>query len=391
MRQRGRPRRPTRPGQREPEAEAPVPSQLRGSLGEFLFVLILTTGLLAVISHVALIVYFKTAGLRPGIRMLGQEIGGLGPVPAKERLEDIVEGSFRFPILLQLGETTYFLYYRDHFQFDVDEDALIEQARAIGQGKDLWTRAEEHLLADFEPVELPWKPELDREYSRPRVARLIEDKADSRIHAFLRDDGLLRVVVSKPEDQVEAILDGLQKTLIEQPQPERRVLHIDDLDSSNEEYLVDPNDPENGFGAVLSQVEIDLDPQDTIAAANVARAAALLHGHILNPGEVLELEKVIGPFSTENGYKSRPETTTPPTPAAPSWAMPGEESTPPSWSEGEPEEGEEGAGSVDSSEVSTTMGVGVERLGAATFQALLRAGGDLQERSTHTHFGPELS
>lgn len=394
MRQGGRPRRPTRPGQREAEPEEVTPSQLRGSLGEFLFVSVLCVGLLGLIAHVSLIVYFKTAGLRPGIRMLGQEIGGLGPVPAKERLADIVDASFRFPILLQLGETTYFLYYRDHFQFDVDQDALIAQARAIGQDKDLWTRAEEHLLADFEPVELPWNPILDREYSRPRVARLIEDKADSRIHAFPREDGLLRVVVSKPEDQVEAILDGLQKSLIEQALPERRVLKIDDLDSSNEEYLVDPNDAENGFGAVLSQVEIDLDPQDAIAAANVARAAALLHGHILNPGETLELEQVIGPFTEENGYQARPEAPAPVAPPTPSWAVPGEEPVPPFWMDGEPDEGEEGAEgaeSIDASEVSTSMGIGVERLGAAVLQALLRAGANLTERSTHKHFGPELS
>jgi hypothetical protein len=354
-------------------------------------VLFLTIGLLAVISHVSLIVYFKTAGLRPGIRMLGQEIGGLGPVPAKERLEDIVEASFRFPVLLQLGETTYFLYFRDHFQFDVDQDTLIAQARAIGQDEDLWTRAEEHIAADFVPIDLPWNPVLDREYSRPRVARLIEDKADSRIHAFLQEDGLLRVVVSKPEDQVEAILDGLQKTLLEHPHPERRGLKIDDLESSNEEYLVDPTDAENGFGAVLAQVEVDLDPQDAIAAANVARASALLHGRILNPGEVLELEQVIGPFTQENGYQARPEPPAPVVPEVPSWATPGSDPASPSWIEGEPEEGDEGVGSVDATEVSTSMGIGVERLGAAVLQALLRAGANLTERSTHKHFGPELS
>lgn len=387
----GRPRRPTRPGQREAEPEVVRPTQLRGSLGELLFVLVLTAGLLAGILHVALIVYFKTAGLRPGIRMLGQEIGGLGPVPAKERLEDIVDASFRFPILLQLGESTYFLYHGDHFQFDLDADALIAQARAIGRDEDLWTRAEEHLFADFEPVELPWNPKLDREYSRPRVARLIEDKADSRIHAFLREDGLLRVVISKPEDQVEAILDGLQKTLQQKPEPGRRVLEIDDLESSNEEYLVDPNDAENGFGHVLAQVEIDLDPADPIEAANVARAAALLHGRILNPGEVLELEQVIGPFTPENGYQSRPDAPAPVAPAAPSWAMPDGAAPVSSWIEGEPEEGDEGQDSVPATQQSTSMGVGVERLGAAVFQALLRAGANQDERTTHTHFGPDLA
>jgi hypothetical protein len=332
-----------------------------------LLTLLTGTFLFGIFSY-SLQLYFKTAGIRPGVQFLGQEIGGLGPIPARARMEGLVQSCFRFPILLELGDTVYFLYLRDHFRLEVDYDALIRQARSLEQGEDLWKRAWKYLRADFRPVVLPWNPVLDREYSRKQIASLLSDQTESRIHAFSLPDGNLRIVTSNASDQIEAILDQLETVIRESPLPSYRVLRPGKILEGNEEVVVSQNDPERGFVHLLATAEVALDPQNQLEAWNVAHALERLHGQILNPGEPFSFSEVAGPFTTEAGYQGmlppRPDFTPDLMVLAP----------------------------VNPVSVSPlAIGTGVERLASTAFQVLIRAGSDILEHTTHTHFGPELS
>ncbi len=340
-------------------------SHLRYSWIELLFVLVLTGTMLFFVAKIGLRVFFKTAGIRPGVRFLNMEVGGLGPVPAKEYLEKIVDGNFRFPLSLELGDTTYFLYRKDHFDFEVDFDALIEQARALGKGDPLWERTRRHISADFQPVDLPWNPVLDREFSAPRIAKLIEDHADNRSHAFLREDGMLRIVVSNSEDQVKAVLDALEELLKQEPKLGRRVFSVGNLGGNDSEIVVAPQDPEHGFRFKLAEVETALDPKDWYSKANVATAAGRVHSLILNPDEEFDFGKVAGPFQSSGNYRMRV-------------VEPNQVSSP------------DGETPASAPVAATSEAPGVERVGTALFQALLRAGASLVDRSTHTHFSEDL-
>ena len=341
--------------------------------------LVLTGVLLYGVSRYALKVYFRTAGIRPGVSFLGVEVGGLGAVPARELLEGAVHSRFRFPVLLELGESTYFLYLGDHFRVEVDHDALIEAARGLEADEDLWDRALRHLRADFQPVTLPWKPTLDREFTSGAIARLIEDRTENRIHAFLLPDGRLKVVVSNPADQVQAIVDQLAELVQLDPLPERPVIRPGVVSSSDDEYVVAPDDPERGFRVALGSAEVTLDPARPLEARNVARGLERLYGLVLNPGEELSLAEAAGPFTTEAGYEGE---------------MPLPVVLPPDLGDLVMAPRDAGLAALEPSLQSTEpihVGTGVERLAGAVFQALVRAGADVLARSTHPHFTPDLA
>lgn len=378
MSEHGEKRRPTRPGEaRDPEApRPPSPGQLRWSLPELLLLTLLTGAFLFVICSTSLELYFKNASIRPGVRFLGGEIGGLNPIPARERMESLVRSCFRFPILLELGETHYFLYLRDHFRLEIDYDALIQQARSLDQDQDLWTRAWRYLQADFEPVRLPWEPRLDREFSREQIAALISDQTESRVHAFPQPDGNLRVIVSNASDQVEAILDQLEVTLLTNPLPGYRVLRPGQMLEGNEEFVIPPDDPERGFVHALGRAEVALAPGNHTEAWNVARALERLHGQILNPDDQFSFSDAAGPFTTEEGYQGvLPPTPPPETTLTSLGESPGAPLEAPS----------------PTSVAPLHVGTGVERLASTLFQALLRVGADVLERTPHTHFSPDLA
>lgn len=332
----------------EPEANEASPYALRFNLPEFLLLLVLTGALLFAISQIALTIYFRTAGLRPGILFLNLDVGGLAADAAQEKMVDIAEASFRFPILLTHGQRKFFLHYQDHYRFEIDTEKLLRIARTSESTGGLWERAQRHLRADFEPLELPWEPTLDREYTRPRIAKLLESHSQGTILAYPEPDGLVRLVVSNQEDEINTILDLLEGHIQAFPRQEHRRLKSQEGTETGEITRIDPEDPEKGFRHVLATAKIAIPLEDPWARSNLQVGVRALEHQIVNPFRPLDFLSLVGPVSPEAGYQTPPEFP---------WRT----------------------------------GHGLERLAAVFFQAMIEAGCEQVDRTTHTHYGPELA
>lgn len=320
------------------------------TLLEALLVLVLTGAFLWGIARVALEVYFKTTNVRPGVRFLGIEVGGLSRETLARRLEAIVDGAFRDPVLLRRGDAFHIVHYRDHFLVKIDTEALIRQAEALEQGGDLWSRARRYLEADFEPVELPWEPTLDREHTRKGLARLLGDEVEARrTFAFYQEDGRLRVVVTAGEDQLESLLDKLEEVCVQAPLLERKELAMPEILDRGHEKVVDPA---AAFTHSLAKATSRFAIPEQARLVNIARLLERTHGWIVNPGEELSLSRAAGPFTTESGYVE--------------------------------------AVSEAYGEPVTMPGVGVDQAAAALFDAMVHAGARVTRQDVHPHFTREV-
>lgn len=327
---------------------------------EIVFVLGLTAAFLVGIVHAALTVYFANVGLNPGIRFLGYEIGGQSEDAAKDRIQKIIETTFRDPVLLEKDNTVFFLHHGDQFRLKVDLDALMAMARSADKGKDIWVRAEEALEADYRPIDLPWEPTLDRELSEEALAHLLEESGDgTRTQAYLLPDragvpgapgGRLRVVTTAAREQHLAILDQLEALCRRAPLRHPRVLQAQIPALKGTELTTDAA---TAFAHVVGSARIRYDAVDFARASNMALALGRLEGRILNPGDRLDFSVAAGPVTSESGYVQ---------------AIAGTSLAPaPLW------------------------GAGAEVVACALFQAMAKAGAKVLARTHHPFYWKELA
>lgn len=417
---------------------APPPRSALHMLWEIPYVLGVTAAILFLVTRLALQVYFKNVAIRPGVRFLGVEVGGTEVVDLPRQLEAVVEAAFRDPILLEMGDTFHIVHYKDHFKLAFDVDGLVKQASVLGQDEDLWDKARRWLAADFPPVELPWRPVVDREHARKALARLVGDLDDRRTYAFPTEDGQVRLVVTAAREQLESILDQIEQLCATAPQQRRKHIVAAPVLSKGEDRIVAPDDPEFGFKAEVAKLSTRFyePPRETLV--NAAKALEKLHGLMINPGEVFDLGAAIGPYTTEAGYVGRwwtPPSTAPAPVAFDEYGRPVDPAPvrydeygapiPAAGAEvrydeyGRPIPGETPAIRYDEygrripaeapttrydeygnplpevasepvTPVLTDVGLGVDQVASTALQALVRAGLRIKARTTHQHFGKDL-
>ncbi|GAB6182020.1 VanW family protein [Desulfotomaculum defluvii] len=238
----------------------------------------------------------------PGICIHNIDMSMLGYEQAMDSLKKL-EQQYQKPIKVKYKDLLWVLPM-DQVGLKIDCEKEARRALVIGRQGSLWQQFLERRQA-FQGIRL--KPEISLDKSLleklvaeateviilpPREAGLII-KSDQTVEISPGHSGRLVDIDQLESDIKEALLTGglapIELKLIEVP-PTRTTEEIKAM----------------GVDSLLGMFSTQFDPNKVNRAYNVSVAAAAIDGLTVSPQEVISFNEVVGPRSTEAGYKNAP-------------------------------------------------------------------------------------
>ncbi|MEG6522498.1 VanW family protein [Desulfotomaculum sp. 1211_IL3151] len=238
----------------------------------------------------------------PGIYIQNQDMSLLSYNQALLSMQKL-EQQFKKPIKVKYDDLTWVLPM-DQVGLKIDCSREVQRAMAIGRQGSPWQKFLERRQA-FRGIYLKPEISLDKELLErnvtevaeiiilpPREAGLIIN-SDQTVEISPGHNGRLIDIEQLELNIKESLLAGSQSPidlkLIEVP-PVRTTEEIQSM----------------GVDTLLGMFSTQFDPSKVNRAYNVSVAAAALDGLTVSPQEVISFNDVVGPRSTEAGYKNAP-------------------------------------------------------------------------------------
>lgn len=326
--------------------------------GEVFIVLAMTAAILTCFSFIALKLYFKTMGIRPGVTFLGYDLSGMKPSDAASKISQIVDYAYADPVYLKFQKYLWMLRYNKHFRLQVDSTKLALEASKIGEKKTVYQQLYDWLTLNYPRVELTDKkafenafvPTLDRKFTQTNVAGRLAKIAVDKVYARPLPSGQVELTQESRVTSLDAILDSLESSFKATPIADRRVVEVVAAPGVTPQQatrkVVDLFDPKHGFTVVVQSKSSTVESADPSTFDNIVIACQKINGTMVNPGEIFSFNRVVGERSVRAGFK-------------------------------------QASGSA-------VVGIGVGQVSSTMYEPLLRAGVKILERHRHTHFYPEL-
>jgi vancomycin resistance protein YoaR len=238
-------------------------------------------------------------GVVPGVRLAGQDVGGLGAEALRERAEALGRAALDRPLTLAAGEAEVRTSARA-LGADPVAEASVRGALAVGRSGDPWADLRDRVAAARGEVDLPigyrfvdgpalaellaLAPRVDRPSLPTRLdlerRKVIPARAGAALLAY---DSLSAVAVGLAEgvDRIELVVQD--KPPVEDP-----------LAGLAESLDV---------GVVLGSFDTPYPMSDTDRNHNLKVGSNALDGVVLQPGELFSFNKTVGPRSAEAGYR----------------------------------------------------------------------------------------
>lgn len=238
----------------------------------------------------------------PGIYVLNTDLSLMNHGQAMLALKKI-EQQFQKPLTIKYKENTWTLPM-DRVGLQVKHQQEIQRAMAIGRSDSLWQRFLERrqayqgihlmpqIMIDVGLLEKQVTEAVEVILLPPRDAGLIINP-DNTVEISPGHSGRLVDTHRLAEDIRQRLLQGSQSpielTLLEVP-PSRTTEEVQAM-------KVD---------TLLGTFSTQFDPNKVNRAYNISVAAAAIDGLTLSPQEIMSFNEVVGPRSTEAGYKNAP-------------------------------------------------------------------------------------
>jgi vancomycin resistance protein YoaR len=325
--------------------------------GEVFIVLGMTGVIILFLSFIALKLYFKHSGIRPGVTFLGYDLSGLKTNDAATKISQIIDYVYADPVYLKFQKYLWMLRYNRHFKLQVDATKLALEAAKINEKKTVYQQLYDWLtlnyprieLSDKKAVENPFIPILDRKFTQTNVGARLARIAIDKVYARPLPSGQVELVHESRVTNLDGILDSLEASFRAQPMTDRRVVEVGATAApapQGTRKVVDLFDPKHGFTVVVQTKTSTVESADPSTFDNIVIACQKINGTMVNPGEIFSFNRVVGERSVRAGFK-------------------------------------QAAGSA-------VVGIGVGQVSSTMYEPLLRAGVKILERHRHSYWYPEL-
>lgn len=241
----------------------------------------------------------------PGVTVGGMAFEGLTAAEALARLRDYEARLLLRPVRLECAGRAWALPLA-RAGVSVEHAKVISEALSVGHRGWLLHRYLERYRVAREGKEIPIRVHVDRQKLTSLIAELTQELTILPQNAGFRvlpDDRIIVIparegrCVDAPAayDQMVAILNDPGR------EPVIRVaLRTLSPEYTTEEVLA------MGLNCLLGEYATTFAPEKVNRVYNISVAAGALDGLVVRPGEVVSFNKVVGPRSSEAGYKTAP-------------------------------------------------------------------------------------
>ncbi len=261
---------------------------------------------------VIVLMFFFTSGffssasekVLPGVEVLGVKLGGLNRTEGTERLLELEKNLRGTRVTLRYEDKSWQLLLNET-GFDLKEDAVMDAALIAGRHGSLYQRWQERRKFNKTGLSLLPVIEFDRDKLAQRVRELCADiLVEPRDAAFSinRND---TVSIISGKDGVDVDFDLLEKDLAavlsSGKNPEVTLVTVTRAPARTTAFLESMN-----VKGLLGSYTTRFDSSKTSRTYNVSVAAKAFDEMLVLPGHEVSFNKVVGPRSSEAGYKNAP-------------------------------------------------------------------------------------
>lgn len=250
--------------------------------------------------------FFSTASEKvlPGIKVLGVDLGGLNKAEGITRLSEVEKTLRAKRVVLRHEEHTWNLLLNE-VDFNLNEEAVMDAALKAGRTGSILKRWQER--KQFQNTGLTLAPvfEYDREKLSQQVKELAQEiivepqdatfevNSDDSVSVVPAKDGI-DVDLGRLENDLNASLGtGLQQ--------EVNLALVPVAPSRSTDFV-----KSMGVDGLLGSYTTSFDPSKTSRSYNVSVAAQAFDELLIMPGHRVSFNDVVGPRSSEAGYKNAP-------------------------------------------------------------------------------------
>lgn len=251
----------------------------------------------------ATFVYARQDEIIPGVRVRGVELGGLNGEDALEALLALERRILGEPVLFRYEEKSWELFLTD-FNFRLDKDGILAAARRPGREGSFFQQWLERRRIGRDGYELPLMVFFDKDLFAQKLLELtaglgqppqdasFQITPDDRVEVVPGKDGLQ----VDTEDAFRQLAEVLQEG---RKRPEIRLTLVRVKPRRTTEMVA-----AMGITGLLSSFTTSFDPTNVGRTYNIRVAAAALDGLLVPPGQEVSFNEVVGPRSSEAGYKN---------------------------------------------------------------------------------------
>lgn len=250
--------------------------------------------------------FFASASERvlPGVEVMGIKMEGLNREEGTARLVDLEKNLRATRVVLKYQERSWPLLLNE-IGMDLNEDAVMEAALAAGRQGSLVQRWQERKQLKNQGMSLRPAIEFDLEKLDRRVKELTREiTVEPKDASFeIKDDESVTVVPA--QDGIGVDLGKLEKDLanllLGGKKPEVAISLVSVAPARSTDLA-----RSMGIKGLLGAYSTRFDPAKVSRTYNVSVAAKALDELLIRPGHEVSFNKVVGPRSSEAGYKNAP-------------------------------------------------------------------------------------
>lgn len=247
---------------------------------------------------------FTSEKVLPGIEVLGVKLEGLNKEEGMARLAELEKDLRATRVVLNYQGRSWLLLLSEA-GIDLKEEAIMETALSVGRQGTLLQRWQDRRRVKKEGLSLEPVIEFDREKLSRRVSELTREITEEpRDAAFkINSDDTVTIIPGKNGAAVD--IDRLERdifsVLAEGKKPEVD-LYLVPVPPARSTALVESM----GINGLLASYTTSYNPSKTSRTYNISVAARAFNELLVLPGHVVSFNKVVGPRSSEAGYKNAP-------------------------------------------------------------------------------------
>lgn len=267
-----------------------------------IFIVIISITILFLLTYAIDSFIIHKGKIYPNITLLNKEIGGLNKEESLQYLQPMAEKAINTAILIDNNGWQLRIIPQDQLNANIEIEDKINEAYSIGRRGSLFFRVKERLSL------------IKNKYPLKPVVKFENNKIDS----FFSD---LKSNVERPYEDAIFAIDRIvpARTGIEVDQ-EQFLIDIENsilsaFDSDDQIIVKLPviiHNPSisttevlniHGFFKIISKYDTPLTGKGENTLYNIKKAAKEVNGIIINPGETISFNEIVGPAEKDDGYK----------------------------------------------------------------------------------------
>jgi vancomycin resistance protein YoaR len=240
----------------------------------------------------------------PGVEVMGIQLGGLSRPEGLDRLAELEKDLRASRVVLRYQERSWPLLLNE-VGLGLNKEAIMEEALNTGRRGSLIMRWQERKQLAGEGRSLQPALEFDREKLTQRVKELTREITVEPKEATFQINSNETVAVVPGKDGVGVDFDRLEKdivsVLLDGKKPEVTLSLVNVAPGRSTEFM-----ESMGVNGLLASYTTRFDPAKVSRSYNVSVAAQAFDELLIRPGHEVSFNRVVGPRSSEAGYKNAP-------------------------------------------------------------------------------------